>query len=808
MLLVGSSVSSQVASRDRILQAINPAQTSMITGTAHPEAKPQFDQGRIEPNNQLNGAIVFRLSSAQQSELDRLLAGQQDRSSSSYHKWITPDQYAQRFGMSESDLAKASAWLKSQGLKVNGIARNHMEIYFSGTAAQLESAFRTEIHRYSARGEEHFANATPLSVPVALANVVLAVRGLDNFRPKPMSRVRLITGNRASAHFTSNVSGNHFVIPADFAVIYNLPSGLDGTGVKIAVTGQSTIMSSGNITTDLDNFRAASGLATLDPAFQLVPNTGSATYDSGDATEADLDLEWSNAVASNASVTFVYAGNNGSAFDAINYIVNQGLGLAQIISNSFGLCESQIGQSQANALWQIVRQANVQGQTMTSATGDSGAADCESANAVSASQGLAVDIPAAIPEVTGISGTEFTGDGPTTITGGCAAADSPYWAKECNSTDPNATALEYIPETSWNDSSSAGIAAGGGGASIFFAKPSWQSGPGVPADGARDVPDIALNASPNHDPYLICSQPFYPTSPPPVTTSCANGFRDSIGDLTAVGGTSAGAPTFAGILALIIQGTKATGLGNVNPILYSVASSSPQVFHDVTSGNNKVPCTSGTTDCPAGTTSIGFSAGPGYDQVTGLGSVDAASLETAWPGASASADFVMDAQTSSVTPGQVGTSTINVIAMNGFADTVNLTCTPSSTTAQISCSLNPISVTLSSSIKSVSSTLSITTVAKLEHPQRPGGAWFAATGGLFAAVLLGGVPSRRRWTVILGLLLLAITVAAIGCGGGSSSPAPAQKAQGTPAGTYTVMVTGTGANTGTAHSLTMSLTVQ
>ena len=841
VVAVGSPGTSQMAGKDRIVRPVDSAEVALVRGTAHPLARPEFDQGRVDSELAIHGALAFRLSSAEQADLDGLLRDQQNPSSPTYLQWLTPEQYASRFGMSRNDLAKATAWLKSEGLIVEGVSRGQTEIYFSGSAGTVENAFRTEIHNYAVRGQVHFANSTALSVPSSLVDTVLTVRGLDNFRPKPMSHVRVISENGVSSRFTSNLSGNHFLNRNDFAVIYNLnplynaSTPLDGSGVTIAVTGQSTLMpttnpTTENATTDLDNFRAASGLPVKDPVIKQVPNTGTPRFNTDDAIEADLDLEWSNAVAPNANVVFVFVGNAGNAFDAITYIVNQGLGFAQIISNSFGLCETDEGQSSAVSLWQTVRQANAQGQTITSASGDTGAADCEGNKATTATHGLAVDIPAAIPEVTGVGGTEFTGDstqcpvvnGKNTCSptpqcpDGFAPADSvggvTVWSSGCLLTGPAATAQAYIQEMAWNDTSGGSpLAASGGGASTFFGKPSWQAGTGVPADGARDVPDVALNASPNHDPYLMCSEASG-ASQSPAVTSCASGFRASDNTLTAIGGTSAGAPTFAGILALILQATKANGLGNVNPMLYSLAASSPSAFHEVSTGNNQVPCTGGTKNCPSGTTTIGFTAGSGYDLVTGLGSVDAAQLEAAWLAAAAapSADFLMDAQSSTVTPGVSGIATINVTATNGFADTINLTCTPSSNTAQISCSLNPASVTLSGTSKVQTATLSITTVASLEPSQapHPRGMWIAASSGLFAAILLGGIPSRRRWIGLLGLVLLATIVSAAGCGGGSSSGTVQQKQQGTPAGSYTITVTGTGANTGTVHTATVGLIVQ
>jgi len=808
VLFLAASGSTQRPSTDRILRPIDSSQIAALRGTANPLARPQFDQGRVSPERQLGRlALTFRLSPAQQADLDELLREQQDRSSPNYHKWLTPEQYASRFGMTQNDLAKVSAWLQSQGLSVDGISRNRNEIFFSGSVGQVEFALKTEIHNYLIRGETHFANASDISLPAAFSSEVLGVRGLNSFSPKP--RIR-----KPIAQFTSNVSGNHFVIPGDFATIYDVPSTYDGTGQSIAVIGQTTIS-----TGDIDAFRTASSLpARTSSNFQqvLAPGTGTGAACSGDETEADLDLEWSEGVAKNVTIIFVYAGlgtgtgntctNRASnVFDAFDYAITNDV--APIISVSYGNCEANLGGASPGSfvftLQQEAQEAIAQGQTISGPAGDDGAADCDTGN--SATQGLAVDAPASIPEVTGVGGSEFMGDAAATVTSGCAAATT-YWKGECNSTDPGGTAISYIPEEAWNDTASSianggGFAATGGGASIVFAKPTWQTGTGVPADGQRDVPDIALNASSAHDSYLICSQDYYTGSPSPVPTTCANGFRDSAGDLAAVGGTSAGAPTFAGILALINQATSSNGLGNVNPTLYTIAASSPNAFHDITTGNNKVPCTTGTANCPSGTTQIGFSAGTGYDQVSGLGSLDVSNLIASWSGNSTPppGNFAVEGAASG------STATITVDALNGFASTVNLTCTVNSGSG--TCSLNPTSVDLSSAT-SGTSTLSVTASADLRLPngKHPRGLWLT-TSGIFAVCFFGGISSRRKRIASFALVLSAIAISALGCGG-SSTPSANQQNQNQ---TFTVTVTGSGMNSsGTAltHNTTVSLTVQ
>jgi subtilase family serine protease len=559
----------------------------------------------------------------------------------------------------------------------------------------VESAFRTELHQFEVNGEMRFANATEVSVPAALSGMVRDFRGLDNFRPQPRAHA-------VKPNFTSHISGNHFLTPGDFATIYNLSplysAGFDGTGQKIAVVGQTQIH-----TADIDAFRTAAGLPAKN--LQLVDIDNSTGFSSGDEVEADLDVEWSGGVAKNATILFVFAGSTSSknVFDAFAFAIDNNL--APVISTSYGNCEAALG-TFAQTLRQDVQQANSQGQTVTAASGDSGAADCDSASSKSATHGLAVDSPASVPEVTGIGGTEFTGDTAGTVTGSDAGADLPYWGGTTGGSDNISSALIYIPEMAWNDTTASiaagfGLSASGGGASTAFAKPSWQTAL-TPADAHRDVPDVSLAASPNHDGSLVCSQAATGSG----ATSCVSGFRDSAQNLSPVGGTSVGAPAFAGIIAILNQAAPSAGggLGNINPKLYALAVSTPAAFHDITTGNNIVPCTSGSTGCPASAPfQIGLSAGTGYDMVTGLGSIDAHALVTSWPGFVATPDFSVGGTPISVSvPGQSGTSTITVSATNGFSGTVTLACSglPSGAT----CAFAPASVSSSGR-----STLTITT---------------------------------------------------------------------------------------------------
>jgi len=630
------------AQSDRITGTIDSSQMVALTGNVHGFAQQRFDLGRTDGSTLIYGVtLAFRLSAAQQTDLNNLLAQQQQRSSPNYHKWLTPAQFGARFGMSQNDINRVETWLESKGFSVTSVANSRNLITFDGTVAQIESAFDTEIHNYLVDSEIHFANSNNPSVPAALAGSVLALGHLHNFAPKPRLKFARTSSSSADPHFTSAISGNHFLAPGDFATIYGVQAlysaGFDGTGETIAVVGESTV----NLT-DLSNFRSAAGLPAKAPQLILYPSTSTAARCPGDEGESDLDLEWSGGVAKNANIIFVYAGlvgtdtcggrRSNSVWNALQQTVDNNY--APIISTSYGSCESSNGSAFANEVRGWVQQANTQGQTIMAASGDSGAADCDGPVA-SATLGLAVDVPAAIPEVTGMGGTEFFGDAAGTVSGGNASTTT-YWTGTTGGVDTISSALSFIPEMAWNDTAEDDeLSASGGGASIYFTKPVWQTGTGVPSDGRRDVPDLALNASPNHDGYLFCSED---GSGGTIVSTCTSGFRTgSGGDLTVVGGTSCAAPTFSAIAALLNEylvsnGFQATpGLGNANPNLYYIATNTPSAMNDVKTGSNIVPCAEGSISCPATAPfQFGFEAGTGYDQVTGLGSVNADALAVAW----------------------------------------------------------------------------------------------------------------------------------------------------------------------------------
>jgi len=573
-------VAAALAQTNRIAGPIDSNRTVRLQGRVHPAANAANDQGAVGASFALPGiTLVLKHSTAQQSDLDQLLAQQQDPNSSNFHKWLTPEQYADRFGATNDEIAQITAWAQSQGLQVTNVARSRTFISFSATAGQAQNAFHTQIHRYNVNGRSHFANAADPAIPAALANIVAGVMGLNDFHLKPRLR-------KPSAPAIS-FGGSLAIGPDDFAAIYNVKplydAGVDGTGQSIAIVGQSNIRM-----TDIQAFRSKFGLGAANLTTTLVPRRPNPGVVPGDADESNLDIEWAGAVARNANIVFVYSDD---VLQSAMYAVDNNV--APILSISYGGCEqADLVDLPTNRA--LVQQANAEGMTWFAASGDSGAADCEDQGASIAQNGLAVDAPASIPEVTAMGGTEFNEQGGTS-----------YWV--------GSAAQGYIPEMAWNDTSMVGsFASTGGGASVYFPQPAWQTGPGVPSDGFRHVPDLALNASADHDGYY-----FY-----------------SLGSPGQVGGTSAGAPTMAGIFALLNQYLVSTGaqaqagLGNVNPAIYRLAQNTSGVFHDISVGNNMVPCASGTPDCKNGL--VGNTTGAAYDSVTGWGSVDAYNLVHQW----------------------------------------------------------------------------------------------------------------------------------------------------------------------------------
>jgi subtilase family serine protease len=547
----------------------------------------------------------------------------------------------------------------------------------------VESAFLTEIHTYRLGGKTHFANATDLSVPQALAGMTQSIGNIHSFQPRSHLRIAA-----PSPSFTSSQSGSHYLTPKDVATIYDVSAaygaGYTGTGQAIAVVGQSAISVS-----DIEAFQSAAGLTKKAPTLVLVPRSGTSTVVSGDEAESDLDLEYAGGIAKDATIYFVYVGNNSnySAFDSIQYAVDANI--APIISVSYGACETELSSSDSSTLESIMEQGASQGQSIIVASGDDGSTGCYGTSGMTTAQqeALVVDYPASSAYVTGVGGTEFPSSD-------VSSSNSTYW-EPASGTDLISSAKSYIPEQVWNDdSSSSGLSSGGGGTSLFTSRPSWQAGvTGIPSGSYRLVPDISLSSSPNNAGYLYCSSDSSGTG---ITGSCSNGFRDNNDRyLTVAGGTSFAAPIFAGMLAIINQRENSTGLGLINKSLYTLAANSEtyaSAFHDITSGSNA--CTAGSSYCSS-TGQSAYSATVGYDEATGLGSVDFYNLMTAWPSPSASSTLlatVTSLSAASANPSSGASDVITITVTPGSSSTSTptgtLTVTVDGTTATSSLSLS------------------------------------------------------------------------------------------------------------------------
>jgi pseudomonalisin len=563
------------------------ADRGALAGGVHPLARPELAVGRTDPRLPMARIVVaLPLRPGARARLETLLAEQQDPASPRYHHWLTPAEFGAEFGLRDADLLRLTGWLRAQGFAVGEAAAGRGWIEISGTAGQVERAFATEMHDYRVAGELHHANSLPPSVPRDLSDLVKGIVSLHDFPlTSPLGR------RGALAPAAGGAGGTHLLAPADLATIYHLQplyaAGTDGTGQSIAVVGKTDIQLA-----DVQAFRSTFGLPANDPVFvHNGPDPG--IIDIYNEGESDLDVEWAGATAPRATVKLVISAST-NATDGIvlsaQYAVDQNL--APVVSTSYGNCEAALGSNAVHFWNDLWTQAAAQGITAVVAAGDSGPAICEPPNSAHGSlaspNGLCTS-----PFDVCVGGSEFDD----------TANPGQWWAAAA---DPvtKGSALSYIPEVAWNESGTvpggSGLWASGGGASAVFTKPDWQLAPGVPDDGARDVPDVALAAA-KHTAYIYLE----------------NQQQQSIG------GTSGAAPAFAGIMALVAQRLGARQ-GNANPWLYLLGTRQYSgngwaVFHDITSGNNSVPGVGG------------YGAGPGYDQVTGLGTVDGALLVDKWP---------------------------------------------------------------------------------------------------------------------------------------------------------------------------------
>jgi subtilase family serine protease len=510
-------------------------------------------------------AMHLTMALRNRAELDRLLADQQDPSSPQYHRWLTPDEFTNRFGPRASDLARVTDWLKRKGFTVESADASTREVLFSATVVQAQSAFGVKI-KTSADGR-WYSNTTDPIVPADIAPLIESIRGLDNLlRSRPQVR-------RVSSVPASVIDGVGPAFgPPDIYTFYDetalLNQNIDGSGNGcIAVIEDSNIDQAG-----AGAFNAQFGLPALSAtnlSVTLVDHVDPGQTD--DETETMVDVIYSHAIAPGANVR-IYLGDQAhsrslAVLDAIHAAITEKKNPCSAISMSFSLCGGSKGlyKTQNN----FFAQAASQGQSVMVATGDNGAAGLkldQSNGTCVAGTSRNVNELATSPNVTAVGGTEFT----------------PEYS--------DGSDVGFVAQSVWNDAEGAT----GGGQSKVFKKPAFQNGL-IATDKKRDVPDISFGASPS-TPGFFYGGEYHGT---PAVLCC-------------IGGTSVSAPAWAGISELISQANGAP-IGNLNARLYQLgakADGATTGIRDVTSGNNSFNGVSG------------FSAGPGYDKASGWGTID------------------------------------------------------------------------------------------------------------------------------------------------------------------------------------------
>ncbi|MEO9071932.1 MAG: Ig-like domain repeat protein [Edaphobacter sp.] len=604
---------------DRVIASPDSRVTTRLAGHVPGWAVSANDRGAVASGTTLQLTFVLSRSSELQAGFTQLLADQQNPNSSSYHQWLTPQQVGERFGPTQHDVDALTGWLRSQGLQVMETAPSRVFVKATGTASAAANALATSFHTFSVNGQSRMSTTVDPSIPAAFASVVRSISGLSDPDLRPMIHGQAMakpasigTGDRPQ--YTSNsINGQHYITPGDFAVIFDVNSvynsGSTGTGQKVAIIGRSQVAS-----TDISEYESAMALPNNLPN-TIIPATGAdpGTTNDGDQGEATLDVERLIGTAPGVQADLVVSSSaSGGIFTAAQYEVQTVLD--PVMTISFGSCEFYAGAANVSLWDTLFSQAASEGISVFVSSGDAGAAGCDTQFAVPpVYQILSINYICASSYATCVGGTELSE----------GANVAQYWSAT-NGTGL-VSALKYIPEGAWNEPLlGEGIgnvaASGGGGASIYIPKPTWQTGTGVPSDSARDVPDVSFPAA-FHDAYYGC-------------------FAAAGGDCAAnhfyfYYGTSAGTPSMAGVTALLNQKTGGSQ-GNLNPLLYRLAATNANAFHDATPGtidstlcaiNTPSICNNSTPGSNTATSGLaGYALTAGYDQATGLGSLDVANF--------------------------------------------------------------------------------------------------------------------------------------------------------------------------------------
>ncbi|WP_263339554.1 chitobiase/beta-hexosaminidase C-terminal domain-containing protein [Acidicapsa dinghuensis] len=652
--------------RDLIPGVADDSHLAQIGGRVSPILSRATDLGPVEDSFTASRMLLLlNRSSEQERALEQFIAGSNSPGNPHYHAWLTPQEFGEKFGPSDADIATITAWLQSQGFIVDRVHPGKMFLEFSGTAGQVREAFHTTLHRYRlGTGQMVIANASAPEVPSSLTNAIHGISIAPTVHLRPLAHVASQAPSQVSYDLQTHIAqpewtypmaggGNTYELaPADFAVQYDVASvyksGVNGAGQSIGILSDSNI--------DLSLVAAYQSLFGLIPNLPSVMIDGNDPGQTTDAPETYFDVEEASAVAPGAQV-ILYTSAGSVLTDPLMDAALRALedNQVSVLSVSYGACESELGAS-GNAMWSALwQQAAAQGITVFAATGDSGSAACDNpATQDLAYSGLAVNGVASTLYDVAVGGTDFYYSSYASPPSTLQAQIGSYWGM-ASATAPAVSLLQTAPEQAWNDafglnasdggvysSARSSILAGGGGSSsaaIYptsgsvtgYPKPVWQTGSGVPADSRRDVPDLSLFSGDgaNLVKYPFCANP----------GDCTNTTSTGAVVLTSAGGTSVAASAMAGIQALVNQATNSRqGLANVTYYALANQSATANTFRDIATGGNAVPCLQGSANCVLATSGpaksnyaeSGYVAGTGYDLATGLGSVDVARLIANW----------------------------------------------------------------------------------------------------------------------------------------------------------------------------------
>jgi subtilase family serine protease len=578
--------------------------------------------------------LVLQPSAARKSALEKLVSAQHDPTSPTFHKWITPEQYGNSFGVTDADVSAVTGWLSSQGFAVNAIYPNKSQIDFTGTAGQVRQAFKTQLaHFATPYDEEHVANVSDISVPLALKPVVRGVVGLNDFSLKPLhKKPTLGTFDAKTNRFNTGASNGtrpslaevgprpqaigsgttRGLVPYDMAKVYNIDtvraSGTTGAGVTIAVVEDDDMVPADwtNFVQQFDLKKYGGTFKQINPASPTGPTncqdpnavaSAIAGHDvQDDGTETVLDAEWATAIAPAANIVvascsdydaaFMNLSSNffGGTFIAATNLVNAASDRPDIISASYGFGEHQVDDASKAAIDEMWAQADVEGISVFVASGDSGSNPSFNGLFITG-DGVDTNAFASSPNVTAVGGTDFADvlDGTTTK----------YFS--ATRTADYGSALSYNPEIPWNASCGNEVAAkelwGMSALNLckLYLKLDVNNGYYITSEAGSGGPSSVV-AKPAWQNLVKGRYPDSARDTPDVSL-----FGGSFGDYTGVvlctadypctqgftspvelvQGTSLSAPMFAAIQALIDQNLVKNGLpsaqGNAAPTLYALA---------------------------------------------------------------------------------------------------------------------------------------------------------------------------------------------------------------------------------------------